>query len=77
MPLSSRKDRALPSAFLWWRICSTSAAPSQVRPIAIAGCDLDLYIATGFYRRRGPLAFGHEMVGEVIDAGEAAGVVPG
>lgn len=55
------------------------AGPRQalVRPIAVARCDLDLYIATGFYRLRGPFAFGHEMVGEVIDAGEKAGVVPG
>lgn len=48
-----------------------------VRPLAVARCDLDLYIATGFAKYPGPFSFGHEMVGEVIDAGSAAGVVPG
>jgi threonine dehydrogenase-like Zn-dependent dehydrogenase len=48
-----------------------------VRPIAVARCDLDLYIATGFVPFPGPFAFGHEMVGEVVDAGEATGVAPG
>lgn len=48
-----------------------------VRPLAVARCDLDLYIATGFVPLQGPFAFGHEMVGEVVDAGEAAGVTAG
>ena len=48
-----------------------------VRPLAVARCDLDLYIATGLVPFPGPFAFGHEMVGEVIDAGDQAGVVPG
>lgn len=48
-----------------------------VRPIAVARCDLDLYIATGVVPFGGPFAFGHEAVAEVIDAGPAAGVVPG
>lgn len=48
-----------------------------VHPLAVARCDLDLYIATGFARYPGPFAFGHEMVGVVTDAGSKAGVVPG
>ena len=48
-----------------------------VRPLAVARCDLDLYIATGFAPYPGPFAFGHESVGEVVDAGPAAGVRPG
>ncbi|MEJ0049013.1 MAG: alcohol dehydrogenase catalytic domain-containing protein [Rhodospirillales bacterium] len=48
-----------------------------VRPLAVARCDLDLYIATGFVRYPGPFAFGHESVGVVADAGPAAGVRPG
>jgi len=48
-----------------------------VRPIAVARCDLDLYIANGAIAYRGPFAFGHESIGEVVDAGPAAGVVPG
>jgi threonine dehydrogenase-like Zn-dependent dehydrogenase len=48
-----------------------------VRPIAVARCDLDLYIATGIVPFPGPFAFGHEAVAEVVDAGDAAGVAPG
>lgn len=53
------------------------ARHAVVRPLAVARCDLDLYIATGFAPFPGPFAFGHEMVGEVVDAGDAAGVAPG
>jgi alcohol dehydrogenase len=48
-----------------------------VRPLAVARCDLDLYIATGLAPYPGPFAFGHEAVAEVVDAGEAANVQPG
>ncbi|MBK9180579.1 MAG: alcohol dehydrogenase catalytic domain-containing protein [Acidimicrobiales bacterium] len=44
-----------------------------VRPIAVARCDLDPAIALGLYPMRGPFPMGHEMVGEVVDRGEAAG----
>lgn len=54
-----------------------SARHAIVRPIAVARCDLDLYIALGVVPFAGPIAFGHESIGEVIDAGDAAGVVPG
>jgi threonine dehydrogenase-like Zn-dependent dehydrogenase len=50
---------------------------ATVRPLAVARCDLDLYLATGFVKYKGPFAFGHEMVGEVVDAGSEAGVIPG
>jgi alcohol dehydrogenase len=48
-----------------------------VRPLAVARCDLDLYIAAGVVRYPGPFAFGHETVAEVVDAGPRAGVAPG
>lgn len=48
-----------------------------VRPLAVARCDLDLYIAAGVVRYPGPFAFGHETVAEVVDTGSKAGVVPG
>lgn len=48
-----------------------------VAPIAVARCDLDFYIATGFVSYPGPFAFGHETVGRVVEAGPAAGVAPG
>ena len=49
-----------------------------VRPLAVARCDLDLYIAMGGYRTPGPFAFGHEMTAVVTDVGDAVtSVVPG
>jgi len=48
-----------------------------VRPLAVARCDLDYHIVTGRLPFPGPFAFGHEMVGEVIDAGPQANVAPG
>lgn len=54
-----------------------AATDAIVRPLAVARCDLDLYIATGVVPFQGPFAFGHETVAEVVEAGEAAGVAPG
>ena len=48
-----------------------------VRPLTVARCDLDLYIATGVVPFKPPFAFGHEAIAEVVEAGPAAGVVPG
>ena len=48
-----------------------------VRPLAVARCDLDLYIAAGVVRYPGPFAFGHETVAEVVEAGPRAGFAPG
>jgi alcohol dehydrogenase len=48
-----------------------------VRPLTVARCDLDLYIATGVIRYPGPFAFGHETIAEVVEAGEKSGVTPG
>lgn len=69
-----------PGVFEWHEVALPkilSATDAIVRPLAVARCDLDLYISTGFVPFPGPFAFGHEMVGEVIDAGENAGVVLG
>ena len=48
-----------------------------VRPLSVARCDLDLYIANGVAPLKGPFPFGHEAIAEVVDAGAAAGVAPG
>lgn len=69
-----------PGAFEWRDVpipVVGDARHAVVRPLAVARCDLDLYIATGIVPFPGPFAFGHEMVGEVVDAGDAAGFVPG
>lgn len=69
-----------PGQFEWQDVPAPKIeGPRQalVRPLAVARCDLDLYIATGFAPYPGPFAFGHESVAEVVDAGDAAGVKPG
>lgn len=49
-----------------------------VRPLAVARCDLDPAIAIGLYPMPAPFVMGHEMVGEVIEVGDAVtGVRPG
>ena len=69
-----------PGKFEWHDVAAPQVKKSTdaiVRPLAVARCDLDLYIATGLVPFPGPFAFGHEMVGKVIDAGDQAGVLPG
>ena len=44
-----------------------------VRPLAVARCDLDPAIAAGLYPMPAPFVMGHEMVGEIVDVGPAAG----
>ncbi len=41
-----------------------------VQPLAVARCDLDLYIAMGLHRMQGPFALGHESAGEVVAVGD-------
>lgn len=49
-----------------------------VRPVAVATCDLDLWITRGRIPVGGSLPAGHEGVAEVVETGEAvAGVQPG
>ena len=69
-----------PGTFEWRDVPAPRLAADTdavVRPIAVARCDLDLYIATGLVKFAGPFAFGHEAVADVVEAGDAAGVVPG
>jgi len=46
-----------------------------VRPVAVARCDLDAPIAIGLYPMAPSFPMGHEMVGRVVDRGDAAGDV--
>lgn len=69
-----------PGKLEWWEVPAPRIeAPTDalVRPIAVARCDLDLLIVRGLPAFPGPFALGHETIGVVTDAGEAAGVVPG
>src|SRR6185436_8458966 len=49
-----------------------------VRPLAVARCDIDLFLTSGVFPARGPFALGHECVGEIIALGDAVrGLVVG
>lgn len=48
-----------------------------VKPLTVARCDLDIYIANGFAGFKGPFAFGHETIAEVVEAGPESGFAPG
>src|SRR5712691_10412758 len=64
-----------------WREVDAPALEGEgealVRPLAVALCDLDRGLLKGHTPFEGPFPLGHEFVGEVADAGEAAGVQPG
>ena len=69
-----------PGVFEWYEVQQPRLAADTdavVRPLTVARCDLDFYIATGRVPFPGPFAFGHEAIGVVVDAGTKAGVVPG
>jgi threonine dehydrogenase-like Zn-dependent dehydrogenase len=69
-----------PHRFEWYEVQAPRLAADTdaiVRPLVVARCDLDFYIAHGRVPFAGPFAFGHEAIGVVIDAGPKAGVVPG
>ena len=49
-----------------------------VRPVAVATCDLDMWLVQGRIPYEGPLAIGHEGVGEVTEVGDSVGsIAPG
>jgi threonine dehydrogenase-like Zn-dependent dehydrogenase len=69
-----------PRRFEWYEVPAPRLAADTdaiVRPLTVARCDLDFYIAQGHPAFPGPFAYGHEAIGVVIDSGPKAGVVPG
>lgn len=67
---------------LGWQECPAprliDPRDALVRPLAVARCDLDPIIALGLYPITPPFAMGHEMVGEIVDLGDAiTGLLPG
>ena len=64
---------------LGWQECPAprliDPRDALVRPLAVARCDLDPIIALGLYPITPPFAMGHEMVGEIVDLGDAVTVV--
>ena len=47
-----------------------SEGAALVRPLAVARCDIDRFLATGLFPLRGPFALGHECVGEIAALGD-------
>src|SRR5215510_10964075 len=41
-----------------------------IRPLAVARCDIDRFLAGGFFPLRGPFALGHECVAEIAALGD-------
>jgi len=69
-----------PRRFEWYEVPAprlTADTDAIVRPLTVARCDLDFYIAQGHPAFPGPFAYGHEAIGVVVDAGPGAGVIPG
>jgi threonine dehydrogenase-like Zn-dependent dehydrogenase len=42
-----------------------------VRPLAVARCDIDVFLAQGLFPAGAPFALGHECVGEVVALGDS------
>jgi alcohol dehydrogenase len=67
----------------WWDVPEPELQEGRdalVKPVAVAACDLDARIVSGQAPLPGPVALGHELVAEVVDAGDqaaAAGIAPG
>lgn len=62
-----------PEIFEWQEVIAPKISSPEhaiVRPLSVARCDLDLYIAKGVVPMKNePFAFGHEIAGEVIEIG--------
>ena len=53
----------------------TAGVDALVRPVAVATCDLDAAVVSGRAPLPGPFAFGHELVADVLETGDAVGTV--
>jgi alcohol dehydrogenase len=58
-----------------WREVESPALESDtaalVRPLAVARCDIDVFLTGGFFGASEPFALGHECVGEIEALGDA------
>ena len=69
-----------PGRFEWQEVSAPAiraATDAIVRPLTVARCDLDLYIALGVVLYPGPFAFGHETIAEIAEVGDAVPLKPG
>lgn len=62
-----------PGSVAWQDISEPQLLGSRealVRPLAVARCDIDLFLASGFIPSKGPFALGHECVAEIVALGD-------
>jgi len=67
-----------PGATLWQDVPAPALlgdGEALIRPLAVARCDIDLFLTSGLFPSTGPFALGHECVGEVVAAGAAVTAV--
>lgn len=48
-----------------------SDVQALIRPLAVARCDIDLFLTAGHFPASEPFALGHECVGEIIALGDS------
>src|SRR6187397_933026 len=63
-----------PGTVLWQNVPEPALlGPGEalVRPLAVARCDIDLFLTSGLFPSRGPFALGHEGVAEILELGDA------
>src|SRR6185369_4450423 len=63
-----------PGTVLWQNIPEPALLGDRealVRPLAVARCDIDLFLTSGFIPSQGPFALGHECVAEIVALGAA------
>jgi alcohol dehydrogenase len=61
-----------PSTLVWQDIAEPSlrsGIDAIVRPLAVARCDIDLFLASGLFPAASPFALGHECVAEIVEVG--------
>jgi threonine dehydrogenase-like Zn-dependent dehydrogenase len=61
-----------PSSVSWIDVPEPSTIGEKealVRPLAVARCDIDLFLTAGFFPSASPFALGHECVAEVVAVG--------
>jgi threonine dehydrogenase-like Zn-dependent dehydrogenase len=62
-----------PGALEWYDVPEPHLQNSDdalVRPVAVAACDLDVWLLRARTPFHGPFAIGHEFVGEIVELGE-------